>query len=185
VGVCVTTECFEAGQEDEDGGPTVVEGERKVDEEFITQVVGSVILLDDVVDVTDSRRDAECENEGDNVVSTGPDADVECVENHEEWETPSNTIDDDTLSGIGELEDDVSEQQEVDKGPNEEGPPSRGEISFLGGTVDVAGTGNGVDVRSEEEEIHDNVYNLEEDSIFPSGGIVSWHIGRRVLRFEL
>jgi hypothetical protein len=185
VGEGVAAECLEAGQEDEDGGPTVIEGEGKVDEEFIAQVVGSVILLDDVIDMTDSRRDTEGENEGDDVVSTGPDAHVECVENCEDWETPSNTIDDDILSGIGELEDNVSEQQEVDKRPDQESPPSRGEIRFLGAVVDVSWTGNGVDVRSEEEEIHDNVYNLEEDTIFPSRGAVSGHVGRRVLRFEL
>lgn len=185
VGVGVDAECLEAGQEDEDGGPTVIEGEGKVDEEFIAQGVGSVILLDDVIDVTDSRRDTEGENEGDDVVSTGPDAYVECVENREDWETPSNTIDDDSLSGIGELEDDVSEQQEMDKRPDQESPPSRGEIRFLGGVVDVSRTGNGVDVRSEEEEIHDNVYDLEEDTILPGRGAVSGHVGRRVLRVEL
>lgn len=113
---------------------------------FIAECVGSVVLLDDVVNVADSGRDEEGQNEGDNIMSMGPDTDVECVENCEEWETPSYAIDNDNLSGIGELEDDVSEQQEVNKGPDEERPPSWGDVSLLGVVIDVAGAGNGVDV---------------------------------------
>lgn len=177
VGVSVDAECFEGSQEDEDGGPAVVEREGKMDEEFIAQVAGGVILLDDIVDVTDGRRDEEGEDEGDDVVSTGPDAYVEGVENDEQWETPPYTIDDHSLSGIGELEEDVTKQQEVNEGPDQESPPGGGEISFLGGVVDIRGSSDGVDVRSEEKEVNEDVYDFEKDTVFPStGAVVSWHV---------
>ena len=46
--------------------------------------------------------------------------------------------------------------------PDEESPGSRGHVSVLAGVVDVMGPGDGVDVRTQEEEVHYNVDNLAE-----------------------
>lgn len=45
------TESVECGDDNEDGGPTMVEGEGEMDKEFISIRLGRVVLLDDVVDV--------------------------------------------------------------------------------------------------------------------------------------
>lgn len=47
----VDTECLEGAQNDEDGGPPVIQRERKVDENLISVGLGRVMLLHDVIDV--------------------------------------------------------------------------------------------------------------------------------------
>lgn len=64
VGESVDTEGVEGREDDEDGGPAVVEGEGEVHEDLVRDARGLVILLDDVVDVSDRRGDEECEDEG-------------------------------------------------------------------------------------------------------------------------
>jgi len=110
VGIGVASECLKSGQEDENGGPPVVEGEGEVDKEFISHVLSLVMLLDEVIDVGYSRADEERKDEGDNVVSTRPNVYVNRVEHGQEWEAPSNSINDDVLAGISELIDEVSEE---------------------------------------------------------------------------
>jgi len=108
VGGGVATKCFESSEEDEDGSPTVVEREWQVDENFIGQCVAGVMLLDDVIDVADRGADYQGQEEGDNVMATSPDVNPDDVENSEEGESPSNTIDDYLLASIGELIDDIA-----------------------------------------------------------------------------
>lgn len=76
-----------------------------------------MVLLDDVVDVRNGRADEESEDESDDVVATAPDADVDGVEDDEEWETPVDTVDDDLLARLEELVDDGSEKEEVNDRP--------------------------------------------------------------------
>lgn len=57
------TEGLKGGQDDEDGRPTVVEREGEVDEELVGDRARRVMLLDDIVDVGDSRADKEGEDE--------------------------------------------------------------------------------------------------------------------------
>lgn len=47
----IDAESLETSEDDEDGGPTMVQGERKMDEELISQRFRDMVLLDDVVDV--------------------------------------------------------------------------------------------------------------------------------------
>lgn len=68
------------------------------------------MLLDEIVNVGHGRADEERKNERDNVMSTCPDVYVNGVENGEEWEAPSNTINNDVLAGIEELIDHVTEE---------------------------------------------------------------------------
>ena len=49
--VRVVTERLECRQDDEDGGPAMVEREREVDEELVGSGLRRVMLLDDVVNV--------------------------------------------------------------------------------------------------------------------------------------
>ena len=51
VAVGVDAERLERGQDDEDSGPAVVQGEGEVDEELVRKGLGRVVLLDNVVDV--------------------------------------------------------------------------------------------------------------------------------------
>jgi hypothetical protein len=51
VGEGIDTECLEAGQDDEDSGPTMVQREWKVDEELVTKALRRVELFDNIVDV--------------------------------------------------------------------------------------------------------------------------------------
>lgn len=59
----VHAKCGKCGQNDEDGGPAVIEGEREVDKDLVSGAGRLMILLDDVVDVRDGRRDEEGEDE--------------------------------------------------------------------------------------------------------------------------
>jgi hypothetical protein len=51
MGKCVHTESLKCSDDNEDGGPTMVKGKRKVDKEFICIALWGVMLLDNVVDV--------------------------------------------------------------------------------------------------------------------------------------
>jgi len=146
VDVSVDAKCLESGEDDENGGPAVVEGEGEVDPEFVIDVLATVRLLDDIVDVGDSGRDQESENEGDDVMLTSPDVDVDGVEGSEEREAPADTVDDGAFSVGEELVDHCAAEKEVDQGPDGEGPGGGGEVSLFAMAVDVGGAGDGVDV---------------------------------------
>ena len=53
----INAECLERGQDDQNGGPAVVEREGKVDEDLVRVGLGRVMLLDDIVDVCDCGTD--------------------------------------------------------------------------------------------------------------------------------
>lgn len=63
VRVGVLAECYERGKDHENGGPTVVEGEWQVNEDLVGNVCSLVMLLDDVIDVGDTRGDEQGEDE--------------------------------------------------------------------------------------------------------------------------
>jgi len=106
---CIDTEGLEAGDDDKNRGPTVVEREGQMDKQFIAQVLSAVVLLHNVINMTDSGADEERKYECDNKVPTGPDIDIDRVENKKEWEAPCNTINDSPLSFGRELVYDISE----------------------------------------------------------------------------
>lgn len=172
--VGITAKGFKASEEDEDSGPAVVQGEGKVNKHFVSESARPVVLLDDIVNMADGRADEQGEDECNYVVVVSPDVDIDGIEDRQERETPSNAVNGDLLASVGELVDDITEQQEVDERPDDKGPACRGEIRLLGGLVNVTGTRNSINVAAEEEEVDDNVDNLQKDAIFPraSCGVV-------------
>lgn len=73
------------------------------------------------VDMTDGRAHKERKDERHNIMSMGPNIDIYGIEDQQEGEAPRNAVDDDPLSRREELVDDVSEQQQMNHGPNVEG----------------------------------------------------------------
>jgi len=110
----VNAESFEGREEDEDGGEAVVEGEGEVDPEFVVNVLAGVMLLHDIVDVTDAAANEQGEDERDDVVLLTPNIHVDTGQDGQKGETPGDAVDDGTLSGREELIDDVTEKEEVD-----------------------------------------------------------------------
>ena len=55
---------------------------------FVREVFALVILLDDPIDVAHCRADEERKDEGDDMVATSPNVDVDGLENQEEGEAP-------------------------------------------------------------------------------------------------
>jgi len=127
----------ESGEDDEDGGPPVPEGEGEVDEDFIGRAGRDVVLLDEVVDVGDSRRNEEREDKGNCVVLAGPQVDIDGIKDDQQGETPGNGINDDGLSGIRELVDNGAEKKKVDQGPDKECPWRGGDVSLFSVVVDA------------------------------------------------
>ena len=91
-----------------------------------------MLFLDGPLDVDPDVDEKEGENKSDGVMMIGPDYDEYCVDDGHERKAPGKPIDHDSLSaGGGELIDDGTKQEDVDDGPNEEGPTSWGEIRLL------------------------------------------------------
>jgi hypothetical protein len=124
---------------------TVVEREGEVDEELVTGGARLVMLLDDVVDVGDQAAHEERKHESDDIVSTGPNIDVDGIEEAEGGEAPADTVDDDSLAVGGKLVDDGAEKEEVDERPDREGPRGGGDVGLLAGRP-RGGPGDGVNV---------------------------------------
>lgn len=62
--VRIVAKCLKGGQNNKDGGPSVVERERQMHKEFVCGVLDFVELLDDVIDVCYGRRDEKGEDKG-------------------------------------------------------------------------------------------------------------------------
>lgn len=122
VAVCVHTERLKRRHKDKESRESMPKGEWKVNPEFVVNILSRVVLLDDVVDMRDSRADEESKDESNDVVAAAPDADVDGVEDDEEGETPVYTVDDNLLAGFKELVDDCSEKEEVNDRPDAECP---------------------------------------------------------------
>jgi hypothetical protein len=87
---------------------------------LVIDVLGRVVLLDNVKHVRDSCGDEERQDPGDDVVSASPNIDVEDVEEDEERESPVHAVDDGLLASFEELVDDGAEEEKVDDGPEGE-----------------------------------------------------------------
>lgn len=61
--VGVVSKGFKGGEDNENGGPAVVEREWEMDEDFIGDALRLVEFLDDIVDVCNGRRDEERKDE--------------------------------------------------------------------------------------------------------------------------
>jgi len=82
------TKGIECSNDDENGSPTMVEREREMNEKFICKRLGTVMLLYDVIDMRDRGADKESKDEGNDVMVSGPQVDVDGIEDTEEGETP-------------------------------------------------------------------------------------------------
>ncbi len=60
----VDAEGFKGGEEDEDGGPSVVEGEGEMNPDFVVQALGSMMAAHDVVYMRDGGGNEQSEDEG-------------------------------------------------------------------------------------------------------------------------
>jgi len=166
----VDTESLKGSQPDKDNCPSVVERERKVDKKFAGQADTPAMLVDNVVDVAYSGAHKEGEDKGDNIMTMRPHTNVDGIEHRKKWEAPADAIDDEFLAGACKLVENETEEKEVNEGPDEEGPGRWSEVGLFSRAVHVARASNGVDIATEEEEIHNDIYNLEEDAIFPRAG---------------
>lgn len=135
--MCVDTECFKGGEEDEESGPSVIERERKMDEDcnelaqetsrkhkrtLISETLTSVISLDDVIDVRYRAADEQRKDKRNDIVTARPYVDIDGVEDGEQGETPSDAVDDDGFAGVGELVEEHAEEEQVDECPDAKGP---------------------------------------------------------------
>ena len=103
------------------GLTTVVEREREVDERLLTPaLLAAVVLLHNVVDLRDRGGDEQAEDERQNVPVSGPEEDVDRVEDAKEGEAPVDRVNDDLLAAGGDLEDHRAEEKQVDQGPHVE-----------------------------------------------------------------
>ena len=66
---------------------------------------------------------------------SGPEEDVDRVEDAEEGKAPVDRVDDDLLATGGELEDHRAEEEQVDQGPHVEGLSVRFGHGIVGGNV--------------------------------------------------
>jgi len=104
--VGVDTECLKGCEDYENGCPAMIEGEWKVDEEFIRETLRGVVFLDDIIDVRYGRADEKRKYKCPDIVMTSPKVDVDGIQDSEEREAPRHAIDDDGLSAREELVDD-------------------------------------------------------------------------------
>jgi len=105
----IDTKCFERGQDNKNGCPAMIEGEGEVDEEFLGQALGRVMLLDDVIDVRDCGADEEGKDKRNDVMVSRPKVDIDGIKKAKEGEAPGYTVNDDSLSCWEELVDNGSE----------------------------------------------------------------------------
>jgi hypothetical protein len=88
---------------------------------------------------------------------------VDRVENEKKRESPADTVDDGLLADGVELVDDIAEKKEMDNGPDVECPRGRRDVGFL--AISVAWASDIVNVRPGEEDVCDDVYDFENDTI--------------------
>jgi len=109
VGVRVDAEGFKGGYEDEDGDPSVSEREGEVDEDLVGPATSLVIPAQDPVDMGGGRIDEQTKDECPNVMTLSPKVDINGDEGSEDGESPTNTINDDSITSISELVNEITE----------------------------------------------------------------------------
>jgi len=107
--VCVDAKCFKGGDEYEDGDPSVSEGEWEVNEDLVGPATGLVIPAQDPVDMGGGRIDEQTEDESPDVMTVSPKVDIDGDEDGEDGEPPTNTLNDESVTSVGELIDEITE----------------------------------------------------------------------------
>jgi len=124
-----------------------------MDEELVSPILGRVVLLDDVIDVSDCGADEERQDEGYGVMMASPKIDIDGIENSQKGETPRNAIDNDTFSLGGKLVDDGSEQEKVNQRPDEKSPRSRSKIGFFSTVIYAGRSSNSIYIGPQKQEV--------------------------------
>jgi len=124
-----------------------------MDEELVSPVLGRVVLLDYVVDVSDCGADEERQDEGYDVMMASPKIDVDGIENSQKGETPRNTIDNDMFSLGEELVDDGPKQENMNQRPDEKSPRSRSKIGFLSTVIYARRSSNSIHIGPQKQEV--------------------------------
>lgn len=91
---------------------------------------------------------------------SGCESGVDSIENAKTRETPSDTVDYMGRTSLGELVDDHTQEQSVDKRPYSKDPTLGCEVGFLHDGV-CANTELGIDIAGSEEDIGNNVDHFE------------------------
>jgi len=102
-----------------------------MDEELIAIVRWSVVLLDDIVDVSHSGADKESKDESRDVMTSSPEVDVDGIEDGKERESPGNAIDNCSFAIRAELVYDSTEKEKVNERPYEERPRRWSDVGLL------------------------------------------------------
>jgi len=102
-----------------------------MDEELITVARRSVVLLDDIVDVSHCGADKKSKDEGRDVMRMSPEVDVDGIEDGKERESPGDAIDNYSFTIWEELEYDSTEKKKVNKRPDEERPRRWSDVGLL------------------------------------------------------
>lgn len=105
----IDTECLECGQDDKNSGPSMIQREGEMNEEFIGVTLSGMILFDDIVDVCDCGADEKSKNKGYDVMMGGPQVDVNRIEHPKKRESPRNAINNNSFAPREELVDDRSQ----------------------------------------------------------------------------
>jgi len=109
----------------------VIQGEREMDEKLISPACWSMVLLDDIVDVSYCGADKESKDEGRDVMRIRPEVDVDGIEDGKERESPRDAINDYSFTLGEELVYNSTEKKKVNKRPDEERPRRWSDVSLL------------------------------------------------------
>lgn len=93
----------------------MVEREWEMYKQLISNSLGVMMLLHNIVNVSYCGRDEESENEGGDIAVMSPQIDVNSIEDTEEGEAPRNTVNDDMLSSREELVDNCTFKMPVSR----------------------------------------------------------------------
>jgi len=102
-----------------------------MDEELIAVGRWSVVLLDDIVNMSHCRTDKQSKDESRDVVTSSPEVDVDGIEDGKERESPRDAIDNYSFTIREELIYDSTEKKEVNERPDEERPRRWSNVSLL------------------------------------------------------
>jgi len=144
----VNTKSLERGEDNKDGGPTVIKRKGEMDKQLVSHVLWRVVLLDDVIDVGHCGANKECHDECYGVVVASPDIDVDSIENSQKGEAPRNTINNYRFSRREELVDNSSKKEDVDQRPDEKSPRGWSKIGLLSTEIYAGRSSDGIDIRT-------------------------------------
>jgi len=109
----------------------VIQREREVDEKLVAIGHCSMVLFDNVVDVSNCGADEESKDESEDVMTSSPEVHVDGIEEGEEWESPRDAVNNCFLAIWEELVYDSTKKKDVNKRPDEECPGRRSDVCLI------------------------------------------------------